>query len=127
MVGFFHPPLPTRSTQDPDEPEISDEIRGRCYADKGYTGNANRTVVHQKGFKDGIMEKAVRGKVLGYWQKIRNKRISSVRYGIERIFGTFKRCRNFSRSRYVGQAGVEQEFFLIPLSCPVWEPCAQKP
>ncbi len=65
--------------------EIPAEIRGRCYADKGYTGNSNRTVVRQKGFKDGIMEKAVRGKPLSQWQKIRNKSISSVRCGIKRI------------------------------------------
>ena len=96
--------------------EIPHGIRGRCYADKGYTSKANRDVVHQKGFKDGIMEKAVRGRPLTHWQKIRNKCISSVRCRIERIFGTFKRCRDFSRSRYVGQAKVEQEFFLVSLS-----------
>ena len=100
--------------------EIPTEIRGRCYADKGYTSKANRDVVHQKKFKgrfkDGIMDKAVRGKPLTHWQKIRNKCISSVRCGIERIFGTFKRCRDFARSRYVGQAKVEQEFFLVALS-----------
>ena len=96
--------------------EIPHGIRGRCYADKGYTSKANRDVVRQQGFKDGIMNKAVRGKGLTHWQKIRNKCISSVRCGIERIFGTFKRCRDFERSRYVGQAKVEQEFFLVALS-----------
>ena len=96
--------------------EIPHGIRGRCYADKGYTSKANRDVVHQKGFKDGIMEKAVRGRPLTHWQKIRNKCITSVRCGIERIFGTFKRSRDFARSRYVGQAKVEQEFFLVSLS-----------
>ena len=97
--------------------EIPEEIcHGRCYADKGYTSKANREVVRRHGFKDGIMEKATRGKQLSYWQKIRNKLISSVRYGIERIFGTFKRCRNFARSRYVGLDKVQQEFFLVALS-----------
>ena len=96
--------------------EIPAEIGGRCYADKGYTSQANRDVVRQKGFKDGIMDRAVRGKALTYWQKVRNKCISSVRCGIERIFGTFKRCRDFVRSRYVGLAKVEQEFFLVALS-----------
>ncbi len=81
-----------------------------------YTSQANRDVVHQNGFKDGIMDKAVRGKALTYWQKARNKCISSVRCGIERIFGTLKRCRDFARSRYVGLAKVEQEFFLVALS-----------
>ena len=89
---------------------------GRCYADKGYTSKVNRDVVREKGFKDGIMDKATRGKQLTHWQKIRNKCISSVRCGIERIFGTFKRCRDFARSRYVGMAKVEQEFFIVALS-----------
>ena len=61
-------------------------------------------------------DKAVCGKPLSYWQKIRNKYISFVRCGIERIFGTFKRCRDFARSRYVGLAKVEQNFFLVALS-----------
>ena len=38
--------------------EIPAEIGGRCYVDKGYTSQANRDVVHQNGFKDGIMDKA---------------------------------------------------------------------
>ena len=96
--------------------EIPSEVRGRCYADKGYTSKSNREVLRRYGFKDGIMDKAVRGKALTHWQKVRNKCISSVRCGIERIFGTFKRCRNFARSRYVGLCKVEQEFFLVALS-----------
>ena len=96
--------------------EIPAEMRGRCYADKGYTSKANRDVVRQEGFKDGIMDKAVRGRPLTHWQKARNKCISSVRCGIERIFGTLKRCRDFARSRYVGQDKVEQEFFIVALS-----------
>ena len=96
--------------------EIPKEIEGRCYADKGYTSKANREVVRRNGFKDGIMNKAVRGKPLTHWEKKRNKLLARVRCGIERIFGTFKRCRDFARSRYVGQAKVEQEFFLVALS-----------
>ncbi len=96
--------------------EIPEEIQGRCYADKGYTSKANREVVRRNGFKDGIMNKAVRGKPLGHWEKQRNKLIARVRCGIERIFGTFKRCRDFARSRYVGLAKVEQEFFFVALS-----------
>ena len=66
-------------------------------------------------FKDGNMDKVARGMGLAHWQKVRNKCISSVRCGIEWIFGTFKRCRDFARSRYVGQARMEQEFFLVAL------------
>lgn len=95
--------------------EIPSEIRGRCFADKGYTSRSNREIIRKHGFKDGIMNKAVRGKPLSFWEKVRNKNISSFRCGIERIFGTFKRNLNFDRSRYVGQAKVEQEFFLVAL------------
>lgn len=89
---------------------------GRCYADKGYTSKKNSEIVKAHKLRDGIMDKAVRGRGLNFWQKVRNKCISSVRSGIERIFGTFKRSLGFDRSRYVGQAKVEQEFYIVSMS-----------
>ena len=95
--------------------EIPSEIGGSCLADKGYTSQANREIVVSYGFEDGIMSKAVRGKPLSSKEQERNKSISSIRCGIERIFGMFKRNLKFDRSRYVGQVKVEQEFFLVAL------------
>ena len=97
-------------------PKVLEEVPtnpgSRCYADKGYASAANRSAVCEAGLKDGIMSKAVRAKALSSWQKVRNKLISRCRYVVERTFGDLKRNRQLSRSRYVGMAKVEQEFFL---------------
>ena len=92
--------------------EIPEETTGRCYADKGYTSKANRAIVKEHGLKDGIMNKAARGRELSPREQKRNKLISKKRSGIERIFGTLKRTMNYVRSRYVGIAKVGQEFLL---------------
>ena len=92
--------------------EVPKEPGSRCYADKGYASTANRSAVLKAGLKDGIMGKAARNKPLSLWQKIRNKLICSRRFIVERAFGDLKRNRCLSRSRYVGMAKVEQEFFL---------------
>ena len=93
--------------------EVPKEPGSRCYADKGYASAANRSEVCKVGLKDGIMDKAVRNKPLSFWQKIRNKLISGRRFIVERAFGDLKRNRRLFRSRYVGMAKVEQEFFLV--------------
>lgn len=95
--------------------KLPPEAGGRCYADKGYASKENREVVRRYGFKDGIMNKAARGKGLSRWEKRRNKFISSIRSGIERVFGTLKRSFGFYRSHYKGRAKVEQEFILVAL------------
>ncbi len=97
--------------------EIPSTVTGRCFADKGYSSKDNRKMLREYGFKDSIMSRASKGKALSYWERVRNKCIIPIRSGIERIFGTFKRSRQFSRSRYAGQAKVEQEFFLVALVC----------
>ena len=92
--------------------EVPKEPGSRCYADKGYASAANRSEICKAGLKDGIMDKAVRNKPLSLLQKIRNKLISGRRFIVERAFGDLKRNRGLFRSRYVGNAKVEQEFFL---------------
>lgn len=96
--------------------DIPSSVTGRCFADKGYASKDNRMMLRKYGFKDSIMSRASKGKALSYWEKVRNKCIIPIRSRIERIFGTFKRSRQFSRSRYVGQSKVEQEFFLVALA-----------
>lgn len=95
---------------------LPEGTEGRCYADKGYASEDNRLLIKKHGLKDGIMSKAARNKPLTFWERIRNRCISPIRCGIERIFGTFKRSLGFGRSRYVGQAKVEQEFFIVALA-----------
>ena len=91
-------------------------VEGRCFAGKGYASVKNREIVKEHKLKDGIMNKAKRGKALSTWEKLRNRCITPIRSSIERIFGTFKRSDGFTRSRYVGKAKVEQEFYLIALA-----------
>lgn len=97
-------------------PRLLDEVPlppgARVYGDKGYSSELNRFIVKAKGLEDGLMEKACKGRVLSDDQKSANRQISSVRSGIERVFGTLKRTYGFARARYISLAKVEQEFLL---------------
>jgi len=95
--------------------EVATEPGIRVYADKGYASAENRSKVQSKGFRDGIMRKGTRGRMLSFWEAIRNKCISKVRGCIERQFGNLKRNRGLERSRYIGLPKVTQEFFLTAL------------
>ena len=121
VVLYWEDILPPANYSDTRELEgvlndIPSSVTGRCFADKGYASKDNRMMLRKYGFKDSIMSRASKGKALSYWEKVRNKCIIPIRSRIERIFGTFKRSRQFSRSRYVGQSKVEQEFFLVALA-----------
>jgi len=70
--------------------------------DKGYFGEPNREVLAKMGLKDRIQRKAVRGKPLTYWEKLRNKLISKDRYKVERVFGGIKKWFKSGICRYVG-------------------------
>ena len=82
------------------------------YADKGYSSELNRFIVTRRGYKDGIMAKAGRNRILTTAQQAANRAISAVRSTVERVFGTLKRTYGFARARYLGLAKVEQEFLL---------------
>jgi len=48
----------------------------------------------------------------GVMERLDNRLVSKVRAIVERSFGTLKRLYGFARSRYVGLAKVELEFYL---------------
>jgi len=96
--------------------EVPFQKGARCFTDRGYASKKNREEIQSLGMKDGIMNKGARGRSLTHWEQIRNKLISRSRCIIERLFGNLKKNFGFSRSRYVGLAKVEQEFFLVSLS-----------
>ncbi len=85
-------------------------------ADKGYASLENREHLHQRGYTDGIMNRAVRGRSLTEKEQTRNKSISSVRYVVERTFGTLKRRYNLARARYVGRLKTQMEFFICSIA-----------
>ncbi len=51
----------------------------------------NRATLEERNYIDGIMHKAVRGKLLTFVQRLTNRLISSVRYRVEQGIGTLKR------------------------------------
>ena len=88
----------------------------RAYADKGYTSEKNRKILQERGLKDGIMNKAVRGRKLTVREQQRNRLISGPRGIIERGFGTLKRVYGLARASYRGLAKVEGEFLLCAMA-----------
>jgi Transposase and inactivated derivatives, IS5 family len=90
--------------------------KSRVFADKGYASMGNRDVVKKHKLKNGIMDKAVRNKPLNFWQKHRNRLISSVRGTVERGFGTLKEVYGMARASYIGTPKVELEFLLSAIA-----------
>ena len=86
--------------------------KGYVFADKGYASKANRETLIGLRLKDGIMHKAARNRALTDMERLDNRLVSKVRATVERSFGTLKRLYGFARSRYVGLAKVEMEFYL---------------
>jgi len=85
-------------------------------ADKGYSSVKNRALLAERGYRDGIMHKAVRGKPLTVVQRLMNRFISSVRYRVEQGIGTLKRGYRFSRMRYTGVKKGTMEFILTAIT-----------
>jgi len=80
--------------------------------DKGADSAANREALRKLGLHDGIMRKKPKGKPMTFWNKLRNKLISSKRFVTERTFGTIKRTYGMSRARYLGLEKVNAELLL---------------
>lgn len=92
---------------------LDDVAQGtRVYADKGYAFKEDRDLLKEKKLKDGVMRKAVRGKPLTHWEKIRNKLISSERYIVEQSYGTLKRKFGAAQSSYRGKRKTENQLVL---------------
>jgi len=84
----------------------------KVHADKGYASRDNRKIIKHRKLVNGIMKKAARGHPLNEKEKSWNKKISQVRYKVERTFGTLKRLYGFSRMRYLGIKKGLMEFYL---------------
>ena len=84
----------------------------RVYADKGFASKENRDGLRTMGYRDGIMEKASRGKGLSVWQKLKNRLISLKRFVVERSFGTLKRQFKIGRASYRQRWRVEGQMIL---------------
>lgn len=62
----------------------------RLLADRGYDHDANRQVLAERGWKDGIARKAKPGKKLGERAQARNKAINRTRARVEHVFGQLR-------------------------------------
>jgi IS5 family transposase len=85
-------------------------------ADKGYASAKNRGYLRDRGYTDGIMSRAVRGRPLTEEEKARNRTISRFRYVGEQTFGTLKRRYGLFRARYVGRLKTQAEFLLCSIA-----------
>jgi transposase, IS5 family len=85
-------------------------------ADKGYASAKNRDYLQGRGYTDGIMSRAVRGRSLTEDEKARNRSISKFRYVVEQTFGTLKRRYGLFRARYVGRLKTQAEFLLCSIA-----------
>ena len=101
---------------------VNDTLRGdqmisgdekAVYADKAYASKARREHLGGLGIEDGIMYKSWGGgPPLTSWQQLRNRAIAPIRAGVERVFGTLKRCYGMARMRYRGLNKCALEFDL---------------
>ena len=75
----------------------------RVNTDKAYASKKHDDLLRSKQLKNGIQQKAVRGKPLTTLQKRRNQLISKRRYVVERTFGSQALWFGGKTMRYVGQ------------------------
>ena len=110
--GYIHKvhTTPAHTSEVRTLPEVIESRR--LYADKGYPSQSNHQLLKEKGMKNGIMVKAVKGKPLTRWQKRFNKLISKKRYIVEQAFGTLKRRFQFHRASYFTTVKVHTQMIL---------------
>lgn len=96
-------------------PQILPKEAGRVYADKAYESKNNSKVLKEKGYKNGIMNKASRRLKLNKYHHLRNKLISKTRQKIEKTFGTFKKWYGFCRMRYRGLKRSITQMYLVSI------------
>lgn len=70
--------------------------------DKAYRSSANEKLLKRKGLRNLLQYKGYRNRPLQRWQKEFNKRVSRIRYIVERGFGSIKRWFGGGVCRYKG-------------------------
>ncbi len=87
----------------------------KVVADKAYWNAKRLAWLAERGWVNGILRRASRGHPLDQAAQRRNRRLSPIRAGIEKVFGWWKRCTGYRRTRYVGREPnrLELEFKCI--------------
>lgn len=83
------------------------------YGDKAYESKANTKLLKEKGYKNGIMNKASLRVKLKSIHHLRNRLISKTRKKIEKTFGTFKRWYGYTKVRYIGLKRNSVQMFFV--------------
>lgn len=94
-------------------PLLDASDKGReLFADAGYQGKLQESIIRSFGMTPVICEKAQRGKKLTETQKANNRRKSKTRCRIEHVFGFIEKTMGGSIVRYVGQRRCEAHHWM---------------
>lgn len=74
------------------------------YADSAYKSAKHDALLSTLGIKNCILERKYRNKPLTEKQRQRNRQVSSIRSGVERVFGVLKLHYGMGQARYLGLA-----------------------
>lgn len=88
----------------------------RVHADKAYCSKKHREALKARRLKNGIQDKAVKGKPLTPRQLARNTAISKVRFVVERTFGGQQRWFGGKELRYRGLAKAHAWHVLLAVA-----------
>lgn len=100
------------------ESEVADALicgdERAVYGDKAYEKQARRQALRAQGIKDRIMHRGHRyERKVTSWKARRNTLIAPIRAGVERIFGSWKRCWGYRRVRYFSLAANTTQLLLL--------------
>ncbi len=103
-----------------DRQEFETVVRGdeeMVVADKAYGSEARRQWCGKLRVANGIWRKPSRGQKLRAATVRANRLLSALRWGIEKVFGWWKRCTGYRRVRYVGRTPNRLE---LEFQCACW-------
>lgn len=86
------------------------------YADSAYASEATSDWLGQRHIANGVLERAYRNRPLTQHQKANNRRKSSIRNGVERVFGLLKLHYGMGQARYLGKVRNQVRFNLMCLA-----------
>lgn len=93
-------PANINDTTPADQLILGDEAA--VYGDKAYGTHQRRRSLQQRGVFAGLMHRANKHRPLSAEQKLFNDKITPIRAGVEKIFGTLKVHYRLAKTRYIG-------------------------
>lgn len=106
----------TTTAKEHDSQSFEDCLHGEeraVFADKAYVSADKKRAWRKAGKFWGVQEKAGRGKTLSPSQKKKNRKLSSVRSGVEHPFHTIKHLWGYKKVRYKGLSKNTGQIFAL--------------